>query len=104
MNTASKLVPWIVACALVCGSPAVAADTAATATRIPIAHSALLTIDAAETDGSLTFRIRHVADQSPVNSKDVTLSVDGKNVPLTPQADGTYVASAKDLRANGERV
>jgi hypothetical protein len=104
MNTASKLIPWIAVCALLCGSPAFAADTTASATRIPIAHSALLTIDATETDDSLTLRIRHVTDQTPVNSPDVTLSVDGKNVPLAPQADGTYVASAKDLRGNGERV
>ena len=104
MNIASRLVPWIVTCAFVSGPLAFADKTAPTGTHVPIAHSALLTIDATETDDSLAFRIRHAADQTPVNSKDVTVSVDGKNEPVTPQADGTYVVSGKNLRGSSERT
>jgi hypothetical protein len=104
MNRASRFVLWIVTCAVVSGSPAFAAETAAAASRIPIAHSALLTIDATATDDSLAIRIRHAADQSPVTSKDVAVSVDGKNEPVTAQADGTYAVSVKNLRGNGART
>ena len=102
MNTGSRLFPWIVACALGCGPPALAAGPAA-ATAIAVAHSALLTIDAVEADDSIAIRIRHTADHTPLNSKDVTVSVDGRSVPIT-LADGAYLVSTKELRGTGDRV
>ena len=102
MRTGSRLFPWIVAWALGCGPPALASGAAAAA-PISVAHSALLTIDAIAADDSLAIHIRHTADQTPVNSQDVTVSVDGRSVPVTP-ADGTYLVSAKELRGRGDRV
>jgi hypothetical protein len=89
--------------ALAGGSLALAADSTPVPSPIPIAHSALLTIDATETQDALALRIRHVANQVPIDSKDVTVSVDGKDQPVTAQADGTFLLSRKDLEGDGER-
>jgi len=105
MNTVSRFVLWIAlaAAALAHGSRVWSADTTPVATPIPIAHSALLTIDATETEDSLALRIRHAANQTPIDSKDVTVSVDGKSETVTAQADGTLLLPIKDLRGDGER-
>lgn len=108
MNTASRFVLWIVGCALAAAtltyeSRAAAAETAPVAHTMPIAHSALLTIDATATEDSLALRIRHVANQTPINGKDVTVSVDGRSEAVTAQADGTLLLPIKDLRGDGER-
>ncbi|MDB6045412.1 MAG: hypothetical protein JWM63_3963 [Gammaproteobacteria bacterium] len=108
MNTASRFVLWIAApvlaaAALTYASRGWAADAAPVAPPIPIAHSALLTVDATETEDSLALRIRHVANQTPIESKDVTVSVDGKSETVTAQADGTLLLPIKDLRGDGER-
>jgi hypothetical protein len=83
-------------------TPAPAAATSPPA--ITVARSAQLTVDASEKDDSLTLRIRRAADQAPVNSSEVKVSIDGKNEPVTPQADGSYLISTRDLRGNGQRV
>jgi hypothetical protein len=107
MNTASRFVLWIAApllaaAALTYGPRGWAAETAPVA-PIPIAHSALLTVDATPSEDSLALRIRHVANQTPIDSKDVTVSVDGKSETVTAQADGTLRLPIKDLRGDGER-
>ena len=102
MSSGWRLFPWIVACAFGCGPPALAGGPAAAA-PLAVAHSALLTIDAVEADDSLAIRIRRAADHTPVNSRDVIVSVDGRSVPVT-LADGAYVVSAKELRGRGARV
>jgi hypothetical protein len=108
MNTASRFVLWIAGAAMAVAalageSPAQAADTGPVAPPIHIAHSALLTIDATAVQDSLVLRIRHVANQIPIDGKDVTVSADGKEQSVTPQADGTFLLSTKDLRGDGER-
>ncbi|TLY64648.1 MAG: hypothetical protein E6K52_01255 [Gammaproteobacteria bacterium] len=102
MSSGWRLFPWIAACACGCGPPALAGGPAAAA-PIAVAHSAQLTIEAVEAGDSLAIRIRHAADHTPVNSKDVIVSVDGRSVPVT-LADGAYVVSAKELRGRGARV
>jgi hypothetical protein len=108
MNTASRFVLWIARAAMLAAplageSLALAAATAPVAPPIPVAHSALLTIDATAAQDSLVLRIRHVANQIPIDGKDVTVSVDGKDQTVTPQADGTFLLSTKDLRSDGAR-
>jgi hypothetical protein len=70
---------------------------------IAVAHSALLTIDATRTDDSLALHIKHAGNQIPIDGRDVTVSVDGKNQPVTAEPEGTFVLSAKDLTGDGER-
>src|SRR2546426_7850636 len=102
MNTGSWLFSWTVPRPLGCGPPALGGGPGA-AIAIAVAHSALLTIDAVEADDSIAIRIRHTADHTPLNSKDVTVSVDGRSVPIT-LADGAYLVSTKELRGTGDRV
>ena len=102
MSSGWRLFPWIAACACGCGPPALAGGPAAAA-PIAVAHSAQLTIEAVEAGDSLAIRIRHAADHTPVNSKDVIVSVDGRSVPVT-LADGAYVVSAKELRGRNITV
>jgi len=70
---------------------------------IPVAHSALLTIDATRKDGTLELHIKHAGNAIPIDGQNVTVSVDGKNQPVTPASDGTFALSTKDLSGDGER-
>src|ERR1700744_5488775 len=57
-----------------------AADSSSTrvpAAEIPVAHSALLTVGATQTDDSVSFSVRRVHDHSIVSSDDVMVTVDG---------------------------
>jgi len=108
MKTTSRLAPLIAIVMLAVmapngGSVALAADPAPAAPTMPIAHSALLTIDGTIADGTLALHIKHAANQIPIDGKDVTVSVDGKSVPVTPQPEGTFLLADKDLPGDGER-
>lgn len=117
MKTTSRWPLWSVATALSCallivialiatpGLPAFAADpvTAPLAVAIPVAHSALLTIDATPTHDGLALHIKHAGNQIPIDGRDVTVSVDGKSRPVTPEPEGTFALSTKDLAGDGER-
>lgn len=83
-------------------STAAAADAAPPA-AIPVAHSALLTIDASVTDGGVALHIKHASNQIPIDGQNVTVSVDGKEHPVTPQPEGTFLLATKDLPGDGER-
>jgi archaellum component FlaG (FlaF/FlaG flagellin family) len=87
------------------GVPALAADPtpAAPAPVIPIAHSALLTIDATNTDDGLALHIKHAGNQIPIDGRDVTVSVDGKSQPVTAAPEGTFLLATKELAGSGER-
>jgi archaellum component FlaG (FlaF/FlaG flagellin family) len=87
------------------GVPVLAADPApaAPAPVIPIAHSALLTIDATNTDDGLALHIKHAGNQIPIDGRDVTVSVDGKSQPVTAAPEGTFLLATKDLAGSGER-
>jgi hypothetical protein len=90
---------------LSCGSSDIRAADSSTGqvkgTEIPIARSALLTIDATTTDDSVAFLVRRVHDRSIVSGDDVTVTVDGKNEPVTRDSSGSYSLSAADLRGDG---
>jgi len=66
--------------------------------KLAIAHSALLSIEGTPGAGVLDLTVRHVADQSPVVSDDVTVTVDGKNEPVTRGTGGAYQIPLNDLR------
>lgn len=104
MKTLSRLFLWMVAAALaaVAALPARAAEPPAPP-AIPVAHSALLTIDATPTDDGLALHIKHAGNQIPIDGRDVTVSVDGKDQTLTPAPEGTFLLATKDLSGDGER-
>jgi hypothetical protein len=86
------------------GLPALAADPVPPPPPVvPVAHSALLTIDATPAAGNLALHIKHAGNQIPIDGRDVTVSVDGKSLPVTAEPEGTFVLSTKDLAGDGER-
>jgi hypothetical protein len=70
---------------------------------IPIAHSALLTIYGVPTADGLALHVQHAGNQIPIDGRDVTVSVDGKNQPVTAEPEGTFLLPTKDLAGDGER-
>jgi hypothetical protein len=84
------LAAGVLACSsLVCGPQLHASDNAA-AQLTPVAHSALVTLEAGPTAAGLVLRLRHTADQTPVSVTDLTVSVDGKSQLATRRADGSW--------------
>lgn len=60
-----------------------------------VARSALLTLTAAPSDDSLALQVTRVSDhQLIVGPGQVTVTLDGHDVPLTARADGTYLLAA----------
>ena len=68
-----------------------------------IAQSALLSVDGTATADTLQLRIQRVSDKSPVSSDEVTVTVDGKNEPVTRASGGSYELPINDLRGDGAR-
>ena len=98
-NETKLMKTWILAtltAVLLVGEARSAAPTPAP-TPIPVAHSALLTLDATPTDQGLALHIKHAGNQIPIDGRDVTVSVDGKNVPVTAEPEGTFLLASKDL-------
>ena len=69
---------------------------------IPVAHSALLTIDATQNGDILELHVKHVGNNIPIDGQNVTVSVDGKHQPVTPEPEGTFGLSTKDLPGDGD--
>jgi hypothetical protein len=69
----------------------------------PIAHSALLTVEATATADALQLSIRRVSDKSLVNSDDITVAVDGRNQSVTQEKGSVYEVPINDLRGDGTR-
>ena len=75
----------------------------AAAPPIPVAHSALLNINASVVPDGLMLHILHASNQVPIDGRDVTVTVDGKNQPLTVEPEvGDFLLPTKDL-GEGER-
>ncbi len=56
----------------------------------PLAHSAALTLEGASVPGALILRVRAGSAGSPVSVSDLAASIDGQELPATPQADGAW--------------
>ena len=111
MKMTSRRGPWLAAIAAaaavaaMAGVPAArAADTPpAAAPPIPVAHSALLNINATVVPDGLMLHILHASNQIPIDGRDVTVTVDGKNQPLTVEPEvGSFLLPTKDI-GEGER-
>jgi hypothetical protein len=64
----------------------------------PLAHSALISVEAAApAPDTLTLRIRHTADQTPVTPEQLAVTTQGRSLPATPNPDGTWSVALKNL-------
>lgn len=78
--------------ALAAGAPAGTAPAFA-----PLAHSSLVTVDAATNAGMLILRVRRTADQTPLVGAQLEVTLDGHSLPVTPRPDGTWDAALGSL-------
>jgi hypothetical protein len=63
----------------------------------PVAHSALVTLEAAGTADGVRLRLRRTQGAEPLAVTELHVSLEGQPTPVTPQADGTWLAPwAKD--------
>jgi hypothetical protein len=94
MQAVSGLNLWLAAGVLACSSlvcaPRLHASDGAAAPLTPVAHSALVTLEAGPTAAGLVLRLRHTADQTPVSVTDLTVSIDGNNQLAMRRADGSW--------------
>jgi hypothetical protein len=80
---------WLVMAVLACAALAQAALGAPPAFA-PVAHSALVTLEAARTAGGLELRLRRPQGGAAVPVTALTVSIDGHSVAATAGADGTW--------------
>ena len=59
----------------------------------PLAHSALLVVEAAPASGGLALRVRRAGGQAPLVVDDLSLTIDGRSEPATARADGSWFAA-----------
>jgi hypothetical protein len=88
------------AAVLILSTPAAALAQPAAPPLAPLAHSALLAVDAAPAAGGLVLRVRRAAGETPLQVSDVAVTIDGRSEPAALRADGTWFvprpAGAKD--------
>jgi len=81
----------LLAAILILSSPGAAlAQPAAAPPLAPLAHSALLAVDAAPAAGGLVLRVRRARAETPLQVSEVAVTLDGKSEPATLRPDGTW--------------
>jgi hypothetical protein len=75
---------------LIISTPAAALAQPAAPLLAPLAHSALLAVDAAPAAGGLVLRVRRAAGETPLQVSDVAVTIDGRSEPAALRADGTW--------------
>lgn len=60
---------------------------------LPVAHSALVTVDGALAAQTLLLRVRRTQDQQPVSGAELSVTVDGRSVQGTVRPDGTWAGA-----------
>jgi hypothetical protein len=62
---------------------------------MPLAHSALLAVDAAPASGGLALRVRRAGPtgQTPLVVDDLSVTIDGRSEPAMPRPDGSWFAA-----------
>lgn len=96
MKRVMRLLALAVAGALSYAAPA-QADSPAGAAFAPVAHSALVTVEGVVAADTLVLRVRRSADRQPVAGAELSVRVEGRNVPATPRPEGTWGVPLKDL-------
>src|SRR5207253_10638006 len=108
MQAVSGLNSSLAAGVLACGSllraaPPRAADSAP-GPLTPVAHSALVTLEAGPAPAGLVLRLRHTADDTPVSVTDLTVSVDGKSQLAMRRADGSWFVPLSNALLADDRL
>ena len=75
---------------LILSTPAAVLAQAAAPPLAPLAHSALLAVDAAPAAGGLVLRVRRAAGETPLQVSDVAVTIAGRSEPAALRADGTW--------------
>jgi hypothetical protein len=71
----------------------------------PLAHSALLSVDAAPTAGGLVLRVRRATSDAPLAVSEVAVTIDGKGEPATARSDGNwFVARPAGVQDAGKTI
>ena len=99
MKITSRLALWIAALAVT-----VVALGAQQGTPIPVAHSALLVVDATKTPDGFALHVTHAGNQIPIDGQDVKVAIDGKQQLITPQSQGTFLLSTQNLTEGERRI
>jgi hypothetical protein len=69
----------------------------------PLAHSALVSVEGVVAADTLVLRVRRAADQQPLPGAQLSMTADGRSVPLTARPEGTWGVRVRDLpRAPGK--
>lgn len=66
------------------------ATAAATTAFVPVARSALVTLEAARTPAGLTLRAARVSGAQPLSGAGMSVSIDGHTVAARANADGSW--------------
>ena len=80
----------LLAAILIVCTPGAALAQPAAPLPAPLAHSALLAVDAAPAAGGLTLRVRRATGETPLEVSDVAVTIDGRSEPATLRTDGTW--------------
>lgn len=102
MRAVSRICTWPALAWLACTAQLAAADTAA-ATFVPVARSALITLQAAPAAAGVKLRAEAAGAAAPLKVNALTLSIDGHSVPVSAQADGSWSAPWPAGAAAGAR-
>lgn len=89
------------ACAALLLSTARAAAPAPAVAFTPLAHSAQLTAEGAVAGDTLILRLRRPAGQAPLAGAALAVSIDGRSLPATALADGSWVVPLQERPAGG---
>lgn len=95
MPPMSQIRTWLALPVLACAAalwlgPAAAAAPAAAAFT-PVAHSALVTLEAEPTPEGLRLRVRRTQGEAPLSVTALSVSVERASVPATQEADGSWL-------------
>ena len=96
MKRVMQLLALAAAGAQACVAPALA-DSPASAAYAPVAHSALITVDGVLASDTLVLRVLRTADRQPLAGAALSVSVDGRSVPVTARPQGTWGVALPDL-------
>ena len=70
-----------------------------------LAHSALITVDAAAAGGGITLRVRRPTGDTPLVVNDLAVTIDNKSEPATNRPDGSwFVARSAGAQDAGKTI
>ncbi len=96
---------WLKAAVLACAAWLCRAGAASPAPApAPIARSALVTLEAADTAQGLTLRLQRAADGSALPVQSLAVSIDGRSVRATALADGSWLVARGSAEPRGARL